>query len=197
MGIIIDIVLIAIIILSAFLGYKKGLVKLGAKLVAGIIAIILTLIVYKPVSNFVIAHTSIDEKIEEAIVENTNSYLNNEDNKDNVVINHVGNEMLPGESRKIAEGAVYAITALVLFLIVKIILSIVISLMDFIANLPILKQFNEVGGIIYGGIRGIIIVFICILLMGVITKVNPENKLNETIEDTYITKIVFKKIVNF
>ena len=78
MGIIIDIVLIAIIILSAFLGYKKGLVKLGAKLVAGIIAIILTLIVYKPVSNFVIAHTSIDEKIEEAIVENTNSYLNNE-----------------------------------------------------------------------------------------------------------------------
>ncbi len=197
MGIIIDIVLIAIIILSAFLGYKKGLVKLGAKLVAGIIAIILTLIVYKPVSNFVIAHTSIDEKIEEAIVENTNSYLNNEDNKDNVVINHVGNEMLPGESRKIAEGAVYAITALVLFLIVKIILSIVISLMDFIANLPILKQFNEVGGIIYGGIRGIIIVFICILLMGVITKVNPENKLNETIEDTYITKIVYKKIVKF
>ena len=197
MGIIIDIVLIAIIILSAFLGYKKGLVKLGAKLVAGIIAIILTLIVYKPVSNFVIAHTSIDEKIEEAIVENTNSYLNNEDNKDNVVINHVGNEMLPGESRKIAEGAVYAITALVLFLIVKIILSIVISLMDFITNLPILKQFNEVGGIIYGGIRGIIIVFICILLMGVITKVNPENKLNETIEDTYITKIVYKKIVKF
>jgi len=69
--------------------------------------------------------------------------------------------------------------------------------MDFIANLPILKQFNEVGGIIYGGIRGIIIVFICILLMGVITKVNPENKLNETIEDTYITKIVYKKIVKF
>jgi len=32
MGILIDIILIAILIISAFLGYKKGLVKLGAKL---------------------------------------------------------------------------------------------------------------------------------------------------------------------
>ena len=44
MGIIIDIVLIAILLLSTFLGYKKGLVKLGAKLFAGIIAIILTIV---------------------------------------------------------------------------------------------------------------------------------------------------------
>ena len=44
MGIMIDIILIAIVLLSAFLGYKKGLVKLGAKLFAGIIAIIITLI---------------------------------------------------------------------------------------------------------------------------------------------------------
>ena len=44
MGIIIDLILIAIVLLSAFLGYKKGLVKLGAKLFAGIIAIVLTLI---------------------------------------------------------------------------------------------------------------------------------------------------------
>ena len=43
MGILIDIILIAILIISAFLGYKKGLVKLGAKLFAGIIAIIVTI----------------------------------------------------------------------------------------------------------------------------------------------------------
>ena len=42
MGILIDIILIIIILISTFLGYKKGLVKLGAKLFAGIIAIIVT-----------------------------------------------------------------------------------------------------------------------------------------------------------
>ena len=37
MGILIDIILIAILIISAFLGYNIVLVKLGAKLFSGII----------------------------------------------------------------------------------------------------------------------------------------------------------------
>ena len=196
MGIIIDIILLAILSLSAFLGYKKGLVKLATKLIAGIIAIILTLIIYKPVANLVIEHTSIENKIEEAIIENTNEFIN-KDNNNNSMINHVEKEIMPGEAKKIAQGAVYVVTALILFLAVKIILSIVISFMDSVANLPILKQFNEAGGVIYGVLRGIIIVGICILLMGVITKVNPENKINEVIEDTYITKVIYKNIVKF
>lgn len=53
------------------------------------------------------------------------------------------------------------------------------------------------GGAVYGVLRGIIIVGICILLMGVVTKVNPENKLNKAIEDTYVTKIIYKNIVKF
>ncbi len=143
MGIIIDIILLVIVLLSSFLGYKKGLVKLATRLIAGIIAIILTLIIYKPVANLIISNTSIDDKIEEAIIENTNEFVN-KNNNDNAVINHIEKEIMPGEAKKIAEGAVYVVTALVLFLSVKIILSIVISLMDCVANLPILKQFNEV-----------------------------------------------------
>lgn len=143
MGIIIDIILLLIVVLSAFLGYKKGLVKLGTRLIAGIIAIILTLVIYKPIANLIINNTQIDDKIEEAIIENTNEFVN-KDNNHNAVIHHVEKEIVPGEARKIAEGAVYVVTALILFITVKIILSIVISLMDFVANLPILKQFNEV-----------------------------------------------------
>ena len=63
MGILIDIILIAILIISAFLGYKKGLVKLGAKLFAGIIAIILTSILYNPVAKLIINNTQLDENL--------------------------------------------------------------------------------------------------------------------------------------
>lgn len=142
MGIIIDIILLVIVLLSSFLGYKKGLVKLGTRLIAGIIAIILTLIIYKPIANLIIEHTTIDNKIEETIIQNTNEFVS-KNNNNNVIINHVEKEIMPGEARKIAEGSVYVVTALILFLAVKIILSIIISLMDFVANLPILKQFNE------------------------------------------------------
>lgn len=198
MGIIIDIILIIIILLSAFLGYKKGLVKLGAKLFAGIIAIIITIILYKPVSEMIINNTSIDEKVKDAIIQNTTSFIDeNEQMQNNIITNQVEDKILPEQAENIAKNVVYAVTAIVLFLAVKIILSIVISLMDFVANLPILKEFNEIGGIIYGILRGILIVCICILLMGVYTKINPESTLNSNIQNSHLTKIIYENIVKF
>lgn len=198
MGIIIDLILIAIILLSAFLGYKKGLVKLGAKLFAGIIAIIVTIIIYKPVSGMIINNTSIDEKVKDAIIQNTTNIINeNEQIQDNNITNQVEDKILPEQAENIAKNVVYAVTAIVLFIVVKIILSIIISLMDFVANLPILKQFNEIGGIIYGIVRGLLIVCICILLIGVYAKINPENDLNNAIQNSHLTKIIYKNIVKF
>lgn len=200
MGIIIDISLIAILLLSTFLGYKKGLVKLGAKLFAGIIAIILTIVLYKPVANAIIKNTPIDEKIENIIIENTTNFVD-EKTKDveatTQITNQVKNEMLPEEARKISTGIIYSVTAIVLFLASKIILSIVISLVDGIAKLPILKQFNEIGGIAYGIARGILIVLIVVATMRVYTKIQPESTLNDKIQDTYITKTICEKIIKF
>ena len=197
MGIIIDIILIAIVLLSAFLGYKKGLVKLGAKLFAGIIAIILTIIIYKPVSGMIIKNTNIDEKIKDTIIQNATDVIDKNVQVENSITNQLENNILPGQAENIAKNVVYAVTAVVLFIVVKIILSIVISLMDFVANLPVLKQFNEVGGIIYGVVRGVLIAGICILLMGAYTKINPESGLNSNIQSTYITKMIYENIVKF
>ena len=197
MGIIIDIILIAIIVLSAFLGYKKGLVKLGAKLFAGIIAIIITIIMYKPVSGMIINNTTIDEKIENAIIQNTTNFINENDKMQNGITEHVEKNVLPEQAENLSKNVVYVITALVLFIAVKIILSIIISLMDFVANLPILKQFNEIGGIIYGIVRGTLIVCICVLLIGVYTKMKPESTLNNNIQNSYLTKIIYENIVKF
>lgn len=194
MGIIIDIILIAIVILSAFLGYKKGLVKLGAKLFAGIIAIILTIIVYKPVSGMIIKNTNIDDKIKATIIQNTKNVIDKKTQTKNDITNQLENNILPEQAENIAKNIVYAVTAVVLFVVVKIILSIVISLMNSIANLPLLKQFNEVGGIAYGLVRGVLISAICILLMGAYTKINPENSLSEQIQNTYLTKMIYEKV---
>ena len=69
MGILIDIVIVLIILLSTFLAYKKGLIAQAIKLVAVIISILLTLLLYKPVSNFIINTTGIDEAIQNGIYE--------------------------------------------------------------------------------------------------------------------------------
>ena len=204
MGIVIDIILVLIVALSAFLGYKKGLVELGAKLFAGIIAIVITLIIYKPVGNIVIKNTSIDEKIENTILEKTTNVIDENskisDNKyiqdasDNAV-SQVKEEVLPEQARNIAVNVVYVATALILFIVSKIVLSIVISLANAIASLPILKQFNEVGGFLYGLVRGAIISLVLILVIGTVAKLNPNGSLSKNVESTYLLKEVYDNVV--
>lgn len=204
MGIAIDIILVLIVALSAFLGYKKGLVELGAKLFAGIIAIVITLIIYKPVGNIVIKNTSIDEKIENTILEKTTNVIDENskisDNKyiqdasDNAV-SQVKEEVLPEQARNIAVNVVYVATALILFIVSKILLSIVISLANAVASLPILKQFNEIGGFLYGVVRGAIISLVLILVIGTIAKLNPNGSLGKNVESTYLLKEVYNNVV--
>lgn len=194
MGIIIDIILITIIALSSFLGYKKGLVKLGAKLFAGIIAIIVTIIIYKPVSGMVIDNTKIDEKLEATIIENTEKVIK-EKTEENIITENIESKILPEQAKNISKSTVKIVTGLLLFVVVKIVLNIIISLIGFIAELPILKQFNEMGGLLYGIVRGCLISIICILIISVIAKINPENGLNEKIQETYLTKIVYEKMI--
>ncbi len=204
MGIVIDIILVLIVALSAFLGYKKGLVELGAKLFAGIIAIVITLIIYKPVGNIVIKNTSIDEKIENTILEKTTNVIDENskisDNKyiqdasDNAV-SQVKEEVLPEQARNIAVNVVYGATALILFIISKIVLSIVISLANAVASLPILKQFNEIGGFLYGLVRGAIISFVLILVIGTVAKLNPNGSLSKNVESTCLLKEVYDNVV--
>lgn len=204
MGIVIDIILVLIVALSAFLGYKKGLVELGAKLFAGIIAIVITLIIYKPVGNIVIKNTSIDEKIENTILEKTTNVIDENskisDNKyiqdasDNAV-SQVKEEVLPEQARNIAVNIVYVATALILFIVSKIVLSIVISLANAVASLPILKQFNEIGGLLYGLVRGAIISLVLILVIGTVAKLNPNGSLSKNVESTYLLKEVYDNVV--
>ena len=69
MWIIFDIVVIAIIALCTFIGYKQGLVKSAIKILSFFIAIIVALVLYKPVSGVIINNTPIDENIKNVMIE--------------------------------------------------------------------------------------------------------------------------------
>ena len=89
MGIIFDIILIAIVALNIFICYKKGLVKLAVGLIAVVVSIILAVILYKPVSNLIIEKTQIDENIKEAIIENFTSEDSAEEKEDDGFMKYI------------------------------------------------------------------------------------------------------------
>ena len=190
MNIVVDLIIVAIILLSTFLAYKKGIITLAIQLVAVVIAIVLTLILYKPVSNVIINVTGIDETIQNAILEEANNIMTNGEEGSNQVVESIQNNMLPETARTISINIIEGAVILILYIVIRIILRFVTALANLVSKLPILNQLNQLGGIIYGILRGILIVYIILLLVNLSGEIEPQNQVYTAVEGSYIGKVM-------
>lgn len=190
MSIIVDLIIVAIILLSTFLAYRKGLVTLAIQLVAVIIAVVLTLILYKPVSNLIINITSVDEMIQNTILEEANDIMTNEKEGANQIVETIQNNMLPETARTISINIIEGAVILILYVLIRIILRFVTVIANAVSKLPILNQFNKLGGVIYGILRGVLIVYILLLLVNLSGEIEPQNKVYTSVESSYLGKMM-------
>lgn len=195
MGIIVDLIIIAIIVFSTFVAYKKGLISQAIKLVAVIISIIITLLLYRPVSDFIINTTTIDETIQNGIYEKSYEIMIKKDGNSEMeqsIMQQATDGTLQRTSRKLSIQIINIAVILILFFGFKLILRFVDALANSIAKLPILKKLNKIGGILYGLIRGIVIVYACLLLIGFVGKVNSANFMHKSVEESYLGKAMYE-----
>ena len=195
MGFVVDLIIIAIVALSTFLAYRKGLVKLAIGLCAFVISIVVTFILYYPISNLVINVTAIDEAIEDAIYEKANDVIQDgtqEEGLTNQMLETTKNEMLPETARNLSINIVRGGVMIVLFIAVRVALKFITAIADAIAKLPIIDQINKTSGMVYGIIRGILIVYIALLILGIPGKINPNNKWNESIDQSLLGKMMYE-----
>ena len=190
MSIVVDLIIVAIVLLSTFLAYRKGLITLAIQLVAVVIAIILTLLLYKPVSNVIINLTGIDETIQNAILEEANDIMTNDGEGTNQVVETIQNNMLPETARTISINIIEGAVILILYIVIRIALKFVTALANLVAKLPILNQLNQLGGIIYGILRGLLIVYILLLLVNLSGEIEPQNQVYMAVEESYIGKMM-------
>ena len=213
MGILMDLIIIAIVILSVFFGYKKGLINVIFSLVAFLIAIVISLFLFRPISNLVIEKTEIDEKIKEVIINNVskeeedgeNIEENIETKENNSLKNYVEskmkeqtdtakNETIDVVAESIAIRSIEILTGIGLFIVIRLILFILKFLTHIIEKLPVIKQFNEVGGIIYGILRAAIIILLLLMILYFAVSVKPGGTIDTSIKDSYITKFLYENI---
>ena len=69
MGIVLDVIILSVLALSLILGYRKGLIGVAFNLCAFLVALIITWILYTPITNLVINNTQIDDGIRNTIIE--------------------------------------------------------------------------------------------------------------------------------
>lgn len=195
MGMIVDLIIVAIVVLSTFLAYKKGMVKLAIGLCTFVIAIVLTFILYRPISNLVINVTGIDEAIENTIYEKANNIMKenkSEDGLTNQIIETAKNEMLPETTRSLAVNIVTGGVIIILFVAIKIALRFVSILADAIAKLPIIDQLNKATGMVYGILRGILIVYVTLLILNIPEQLTPNNAINQSINQSFVGKTMYR-----
>jgi len=206
-ALILDILIVFILGINIFIGYKKGLIKLAVSLVAVLISIIITLILYKPVSNLIINNTEIDEKIEAVIIENATTSedeveenLKEEKNYNEIIEKYVQDTVIETKDNIVESAAgtlsikiINIAVMILIFLITRIILILLVFIADAIAKLPILKQFNKAGGIIYGVIKGLLIIYIILAIVFFIVYVTNSTQISEIINQTFIIKFMYNQ----
>lgn len=196
MAIAIDLIIIAIILLFTFLGYKRGLIKVAIRLCTFFIAIIVAFMFFKPITNLVIENTKIDESIQTTITDRILPEGSSQDEKVDLgnkipsIILKNGEETVKDIAESFSNTIISVSCFLIIFIFVKIVLRFVTALADLIAKLPILKQFNKLGGTLYGILEGLFIVFVGLTIISFIAPLLDASVL-DSINNSYIGSILY------
>lgn len=193
-----DLSIILIILTSTFIGYKRGLIKVAFGLLSFILALVISLLLYKPVSNFITNYTPIPEKIETHIERRI--YTGDADQTDNFVSNYYSN-IKNSSANLIAYNITNTIinisSVLIVFILSRIILLFLKFSTDLIAKLPLIKQFNHVGGFIYGIIIGFVLVYAIMTIVTLLAPIIDLNNFIKTINSSIIGNIMYNNNIIF
>lgn len=196
------IIVIAILILNAYLGMRAGFIKTVFSIFSMIVALILTLVLSPYLSKTlqqneklvtylseksaeVLNLDEIDDKISQKVEDNFIQKLplpdsiketlqknNNADTYDTLGVKGFKDYV----SHAVASIMINAISFVISFVVLIILLRVLCTVLNIISKLPILHQINKLVGLLAGGIHGLIIVWLLFILLTVFggTKIGQE-----------------------
>ncbi len=211
MSLIIDLIIIGILVICILMGYKKGLTGSILKIVSFILALVIAFILFKPVSNIVIDHTNWDETLEQSIrqmaVENNEEGQDAEESSEkkgmpDVIMNYIneavekaGEEardaIIDSTAREVAVTIINGGVLISLFIIARIILFLVKGLASLLTELPIIKQFDKLGGIIFGLLQSLVIIYILLAVISFISPMIAETGFIRAIQESNVGSILY------
>lgn len=201
MSIIVDLVILAIFILCIIIGYVRGLTGSLIKILSFVLSIVIAFILFVPVSNLIINNTQIDDNLEQSIREMIIGNNEEEQKMPEAITDYIQQQVesasdsakeaiADSTAREVSLTIVKAGTWIVLFIVARILLIFLKFITALIAKLPVIKQFDKLGGIIYGVIEGLIIIYV---LLAIISFVSPmtNGALTNAIEQSYVGSMMY------
>ena len=228
---IIDIIVILIIAVSVFIGYKKGFVKTVINLLSFFVAIGVALMFYKPMAVILTENTTIDDWIIEHVtssyekktqelesgdavfVEETSTdknqkvvVLEEQDGENNInIFNLLPTNILENSSfetikqqtkleiaYKISELIMNLLSLILIYIVVKVTLLVATFVLDGIMKFPILKQLNEILGMVIGAVIGFIQVYLAFAVITFISSIIDISVVIEAIKMSAFASVLFE-----
>ena len=209
--IIVDLIILAVLLICIGLGYKRGLTGCLLKIISFVLAIVIACILFKPVANIIINNTQIDDDLEKSIkniivkpedgnetkeeIENNTETINDNTTMPTVVEKYI-NETIENTSDDIREKVADATARKVAITIINagtwIILLVVLKIIsNWITKLPIIKQFDKLGGIIYGLAEALIIIYFVMAIISFISPMIPDSTIILSIKKSFLGSFMY------
>lgn len=216
-GILVDLVIISIMISSIYWGYRRGLVAVVFKILIFVISLLIVFLLYKPVSNSIMANTQLDEKLAALIESNLAGTTladgkllePSESNFSSAVVDLINDFVKEALQKNVPNAVTYVSvelshfmirvgTMLLLLIVSRFLLVFIRFASELLANLPFIKLFNKSGGLIYGVIKGFIVIYLILAVFSVISPLISSWGIIDAIQDSTIGKKMYNNniIVN-
>ena len=209
MWMVVDLIALLIIVAYAAIGFFRGFSEFLFQVISLLITIGVVFFAYKPVAN-VVMDTQLDEKIYSVVYENLantpiaeGEEINTENtNMSKGIVSTINGyiaeakenaeqNVLEFVSNKIAIIVVYAITAVALFVIVQLVLFFIRIALDIMGSLPLLREGNQVLGLVIGVIKGILLVYLLLALASGLSPILSQFGIIDAIESSKISSILY------
>lgn len=193
-AIIADIVLVCTFIISIFIGFRRGFTVLVFNLICLIIMVVAVLALCKPLTTLVYENTNVDEffskhiknsigsfideqiekngkintgktQIARPIADKINSYIEEAEEKGSV------DDVSKYVADKLSYIAISAIVIVVLCIVIRISTIFLRAFLYFITDLPIIHSLDKIGGITYGVLRALFIVYVVLAILSLLSPV--------------------------
>lgn len=209
MWMVVDLIALLIVVAYAAIGFFRGFSEFLFQVISILITIGVVFFAYKPVAN-VVMDTQLDEKIYSVVYENLantpiaeGEEISTENtNMSKGIVSTINGyiaeakekaeqNVLEFVSNKIAIIVVYAITAIALFVVVQLVLFFIRIALDIMGSLPLLREGNQVLGLVIGVFKGILLVYLLLALASGLSPILSQFGIIEAIESSKISSILY------
>lgn len=189
---VLDIILITLLVFIMIYGYWKGCIKIVARLVSLILAFVLAYLLASTVGGY-IADTSIGMEIKTGIESSILEKLYSSEQM--TVISMIQEKLgIQNENEltiKIIDYVFTGIGFVIVFVVARIVLWIAQHILENIFELPVLKTFNKLGGVIASVVIYIIEISIILAVIKSISTISFMSGAVNVIQSSVITKMLY------